>query len=74
MAFNVTARNQDYHVKNIAFLMDRTGRWSLAPAFDVTYAYQAERSMDESYTRCPSTASATTLSLRILSAAPQMPQ
>lgn len=39
MAFNVAARNQDDHVKNIAFLMDREGRWSLAPAFDVTYSY-----------------------------------
>ncbi len=40
MAFNVVARNQDDHVKNIAFLMDRAGRWQLAPAFDVTYAYR----------------------------------
>jgi len=39
MAFNVVARNQDDHVKNIAFLMDRAGRWSLSPAFDVVYAY-----------------------------------
>jgi serine/threonine-protein kinase HipA len=39
MAFNIIARNQDDHVKNIAFLMDRTGAWSLAPAFDVTYSY-----------------------------------
>ena len=39
MAFNIMARNQDDHVKNVAFLMDRSGRWSLAPAFDVTYAY-----------------------------------
>ena len=39
MAFNVVARNQDDHVKNIAFLMDRSGRWSLAPAFDVTHRY-----------------------------------
>jgi serine/threonine-protein kinase HipA len=39
MIFNVVARNQDDHVKNIAFLMDRTGAWSLSPAFDVTYAY-----------------------------------
>jgi serine/threonine-protein kinase HipA len=39
MAFNIVARNQDDHVKNIAFLMDREGRWSLAPAFDVTYSY-----------------------------------
>jgi serine/threonine-protein kinase HipA len=39
MVFNVVARNQDDHVKNIAFLMDRSGRWRLSPAFDVTYAY-----------------------------------
>jgi len=39
MIFNVVARNQDDHVKNIAFLMDKTGAWSLSPAFDVTYAY-----------------------------------
>lgn len=40
MAFNVIARNQDDHVKNIAFLMDPEGRWSLSPAFDVTYSYR----------------------------------
>ncbi len=40
MVFNVVARNQDDHVKNIAYLMDRSGRWELAPAFDVTYAYR----------------------------------
>jgi len=39
MVFNIVARNQDDHVKNIAFLMDRGGRWSLAPAFDVIYSY-----------------------------------
>jgi len=39
MAFNIIARNQDDHVKNIAFLMDKAGHWSLAPAFDVTYSY-----------------------------------
>ena len=39
MAFNIVARNQDDHVKNIAFLMDPQGRWSLAPAFDMTYSY-----------------------------------
>lgn len=39
MAFNLMARNQDDHVKNIAFLMDKTGDWSLAPAFDVIYSY-----------------------------------
>jgi serine/threonine-protein kinase HipA len=39
LVFNVVARNQDDHVKNIAFLMDKRGAWSLAPAFDVTYSY-----------------------------------
>jgi serine/threonine-protein kinase HipA len=39
MAFNIIARNQDDHVKNIAFLMDKAGQWSLAPAFDVMYSY-----------------------------------
>ena len=39
MVFNVVARNQDDHVKNIAFLMDKQGQWSLAPAFDVAYSY-----------------------------------
>jgi serine/threonine-protein kinase HipA len=39
MAFNIVARNQDDHVKNIAFLMDKAGQWSLSPAFDMTYSY-----------------------------------
>jgi serine/threonine-protein kinase HipA len=39
MAFNVIARNQDDHTKNIAFLMDRSGRWRLSPSFDVIYAH-----------------------------------
>jgi len=43
VAFNVVARNQDDHVKNIAFLMDRGGTWSLSPAYDVTYAYNPTR-------------------------------
>jgi serine/threonine-protein kinase HipA len=42
MLFNVVARNQDDHVKNIAFLMDKSGTWSLSPAFDVTYAYNPQ--------------------------------
>jgi serine/threonine-protein kinase HipA len=40
MVFNVVARNQDDHVKNIAFLMDRHGEWSLAPAYDVIWAWK----------------------------------
>jgi serine/threonine-protein kinase HipA len=42
MAFNIVARNQDDHAKNIAFLMDKRGQWSLAPAFDVTYSYNPD--------------------------------
>jgi serine/threonine-protein kinase HipA len=41
MLFNVVARNQDDHVKNIAFLMDKSGKWSLSPAFDVAHSYNA---------------------------------
>lgn len=37
--FNVVARNQDDHVKNISFLMDRSGAWRLSPAYDMAYAY-----------------------------------
>jgi serine/threonine-protein kinase HipA len=37
--FNIVARNQDDHVKNIAFLMDKKGAWALSPAFDVIYSY-----------------------------------
>ncbi len=39
MAFNIIARNQDDHVKNIAFLMNKAGEWSLSPAFDMTYSF-----------------------------------
>ena len=38
ICFNIMAVNQDDHVKNVAFLMDETGHWRLAPAFDMTYA------------------------------------
>jgi len=39
MVFNVIMRNQDDHTKNFSFLMDKKGKWSLSPAYDVTYAY-----------------------------------
>lgn len=42
MVFNVIARNQDDHTRNIAFLMDRDGNWHLAPAFDVIWSYNSE--------------------------------
>ncbi|MCY4265057.1 MAG: type II toxin-antitoxin system HipA family toxin [Gammaproteobacteria bacterium] len=37
--FNIIARNQDDHTKNIGFVMDREGEWRLAPAFDIAYSY-----------------------------------
>lgn len=37
--FNVTFRNQDDHVKNISFRMDSAGEWSLAPAYDLIFAF-----------------------------------
>jgi serine/threonine-protein kinase HipA len=42
MIFNIIARNQDDHTKNISFLMDKEGKWSLSPAYDVTYAYDPQ--------------------------------
>ncbi|MDP0587789.1 MAG: type II toxin-antitoxin system HipA family toxin [Candidatus Endonucleobacter bathymodioli] len=42
MAFNIIGRNQDDHVKNISFLMDKSGNWSLSPAFDMTYSYNPQ--------------------------------
>jgi len=39
MVFNCIAVNQDDHVKNISFLMNRTGEWHLSPAYDITFSY-----------------------------------
>jgi serine/threonine-protein kinase HipA len=41
MVFNVVACNQDDHTKNISFLMDKTGKWSLSPAYDMSWAYNS---------------------------------
>ncbi len=40
MVFNVIARNCDDHTKNFSFLMDQTGKWKLAPAYDICHAYR----------------------------------
>jgi serine/threonine-protein kinase HipA len=40
MVFNVMGRNCDDHTKNFAFLMDKKGKWTLAPAYDVCYAFR----------------------------------
>jgi len=42
LVFNVAAANCDDHAKNHGFLMDRSGTWSLAPAYDITHAYNPE--------------------------------
>ena len=39
MAFNVMAANCDDHTKNFSFLLKEGSAWALAPAYDVTHAY-----------------------------------
>ena len=39
MLFNILANNTDDHNKNFSFLMDRQGRWSLSPAYDLTFIF-----------------------------------
>jgi serine/threonine-protein kinase HipA len=36
--FNVLAHNRDDHAKNFSFLMDESGAWKLAPAYDLTFS------------------------------------
>ena len=38
VVFNIVGCNQDDHVKNFAFMMDRQGAWSLSPAYDLCHA------------------------------------
>ena len=40
MVFNVVGRNHDDHSKNIAFILDDQNQWTLAPAYDLVYAYK----------------------------------
>lgn len=42
MVFNEFAKNYDDHTKNISFLMDKKGVWSLSPAYDVTFSYKKD--------------------------------
>lgn len=42
MVFNVMARNCDDHTKNFSFIMEKTGQWKLAPAFDVCHSYRPD--------------------------------
>jgi serine/threonine-protein kinase HipA len=38
-AFNVFAHNRDDHARNFAFMMEGDGRWTLAPAYDLTFCH-----------------------------------
>lgn len=38
VVFNLVGCNQDDHVKNFSFMMDRKGNWDIAPAYDLCYA------------------------------------
>lgn len=42
MVFNVIARNQDDHTKNISFLMSQEGKWRLSPAYDISWCYNPQ--------------------------------
>lgn len=37
-AFNLYSHNRDDHSKNFSFLMNRTGKWTFAPAYDLTFS------------------------------------
>jgi len=43
--FNAIFGNRDDHSKNFSFLMDSSGRWSFAPAYDITYTTNAYHQM-----------------------------
>jgi len=40
MVFNVISRNCDDHTKNFSFILKQSGKWELAPAYDVCHAYR----------------------------------
>lgn len=42
MVFNVIMLNRDDHTKNFSFLMDESGQWKLAPAYDLTFSYRPD--------------------------------
>ncbi len=42
MVFNVLGRNCDDHTKNVAFLLKEGQSWTLAPAYDVTFAHNPQ--------------------------------
>lgn len=38
MIFNAISRNQDDHVRNISYTLDKSGQWGLSPAYDLTFS------------------------------------
>ena len=42
MVFNVLSRNCDDHTKNFSFIMDKKGKWKLAPAYDLCFTYSPD--------------------------------
>lgn len=38
MVFNILMHNRDDHVKNFAFILNKTGQWQVSPAYDLTFA------------------------------------
>ena len=49
MVFNILANNTDDHNKNFSFLMDERGRWSLSPAYDMTYIFNTGGFLPETH-------------------------
>lgn len=49
MVFNVLAYNRDDHTKQIAFVMNKSGQWSLAPAYDMTFSYNPQGEFTSSH-------------------------
>lgn len=51
MVFNYLANNTDDHHKNFAFMMNRQGEWSITPAYDMTFIFNARGFLPE-YVHC----------------------
>lgn len=49
MVFNILSNNTDDHNKNFSFLMDERGRWSLSPAYDMTYIFNTGGFLPETH-------------------------
>ena len=52
MVFNILAYNCDDHTKNISFLMNKSGKWTLSPAYDVSFSYNPNGLWTSSHQMC----------------------